>query len=181
MAKQLLVSGLVGLLLSPPVLLAQDRPTFGINLGVVGLQQIGITYQFTPAVAVRPAVVFAWSKRAFVPFSPGSSGPVDNTSTTAGLDLDLLFPVAADEGLTPYLGVGGDVARSWFRSDVLNRSSTVWGLNGLFGVRATVIERFAVYGELGLRYTNHGDVGGLGDRQTIGLGTSALGVLVYLK
>ena len=172
MIRMLVVPCMVGLLIIPFRLTAQDRPTFGVNLGVLGTQQIGITYHLAPAVTLRPAITFGWWKNT-LEGAPISSGPTYATWTDLGLALDLLFPTAGNEDLTTYLGVGGNAAHGWYSA---GDGETRWGLNGIFGVRVSFLERLAAYGELFVRYVKDG---GDYDRQRITVGTTALGVIVY--
>ena len=176
MTGKLVVLCVAGLQILPSALAAQDRPTFGVNFGVLGRQQIGITYHVAPAVTLRPGVTFGWGKNRGPDGQPGSVVLVDYTSTELGLGLDVLFPVAGAEEIVSYVGVGGGASHWWFSAGDQNEGATRWSLNGLFGVRASLMERVAAYGELVAQYSNDG---GDYDRQIITVGTTALGVIVY--
>lgn len=179
--------GLVPAVLFPVLLAAQDRHSVGLNLGIVGSQQVGITYHVSSSLTLRPAVFFDWSKRQVQIGAPlpggGGAVPEDITSTALGLDLDVLFPGASSDGWTSYFGLGADVSRVWFSSNLINQGDiAAWGLSGIFGARVTLINRLAGYGEIALRYANEGGGGGsLSDRQRLSLGTSAVGLLFYLN
>jgi len=172
MIRRLVVPCLLGFMLSPPQLMAQGQRSFGVNLGVVGTHQLGVTYHVVPAVTVRPAVTFGWGKNNVV---DGPTGTVPRTWTNLGLGLDMLFPMPASKELTPYLGVGGDISYYW-NSSGEGMSTTSWGLSALFGARAPLLERVAAYGELVMRYTNDGSSY---TQQAITVGTTALGLIVY--
>ena len=165
----------VAILLTPATLVGQDDDhRFGLNFRIAGTGQVGVTYALAPSLLLRPALLFNRQTLALVGVPPNVQ---DVTITEAGLDLDLLLPVGARGRLLPYLGAGGQVLGRW----VDGESVTNWAARGLFGVRVTVFERLAVFGEFALEYSESDGVGFFGPSgNRLALAAAPLGVLVFL-
>lgn len=170
------VTAFVAALLTLPLvphLQAQEPHRLGLNLSVVGSQRLGVTYHLSDAVTVRPAVGLDW-------FRSEAGAPLLTTRTSYqyGLMLDLLFPLAGDPAVTPYVGTGGEL---WFQGGLFATGSTAHTVTGaaLFGLRVQLVTRLHVYGEVSLRYGATRGGGQHTDR--LNLFTAPLGVLIYLK
>lgn len=163
---------------SAPLLVAQNTQSLAVNLSVVNSPQVGITYQVGKAVALRPALSLSWSKST-TSFNPGTGAVIQNETTTSrvGILLDALFVRPGDATVIPYTGLGGGV--SFDNSSGSFGNGHTYSATALFGLRARVISRVFVYGELALRYSAQRRSGN--DSDGVGLATTPLGVLVYLK
>lgn len=148
---------------------AQDDGTIGINLSVTGSTQIGVTWLTSPGFAIRPSVNYDWIKTSF-PFS-GS----DETAVY-GVDLDLLFRVSHSGRVTTYLGLGGGLV---YYNPGAEPVSKGWLARTLVGARVKVVDRVALFGELGLEYQSGDDQTILPDRFTTT--TAPIGVVVFFK
>jgi len=163
----------VGLLLpSSHRLTARQDHTLGLNFRASSMSQLGVTWAVGGGVALRPSVSVSWDKAA-TGYDPLLGTYVDVTTTQAGLDLDLLFPLATVSRIATYLGAGGTVGERW--QDGTGAFS--WGGGTFFGVRVAVFDRLALFGELGADYLHPGGDRG-GDRLFVT--TAPLAVLIYL-
>jgi hypothetical protein len=148
---------------------AQDEGTIGINLSVTGSTSLGVTWLTSPGFAIRPSVNYDWIKTSF-PFA-GS----DETAVY-GVDLDLLFRVSHAGRVTTYLGLGGGLV---YYNPGAEPVSKGWLARTLLGVRVKVVDRVALFGELGLEYQSSDDQAFVPDRFTTT--TAPIGVVVFLK
>jgi hypothetical protein len=146
---------------------AQQR-TLGLNFRVTGTTQVGVTWFASPSVALRPSIEAQWIKTT----SP-SPFVGDNETLQWSLNLEALFGASGPERLNVYTGLGASIGGI---NPGPAPSSTVWGAWGLLGVSFRVVDRVAVFGEIGLTYEDAKDV-----VQRFGLGTFPLGIVVYLK
>lgn len=148
--------------------LAQDRDPgkFGINLRVQNTPRIGIDWRVSSKVTLRPEFGFSWSK------TEGLFGNQDVTQYAVGLDV--LVRAATWDRVTSYWGIGGTFGK-------VNGPSTLagdaWGARLLIGARIRVLDRVAVFGEVGMSYTDAEGFFG----QQFELQTFPLGVSVFLK
>jgi hypothetical protein len=154
------------LLLPATALLAQNEGKFGINLRVTGTTQLGVTWRVSPGLALRPAIAFDWIKTT-TPFG-------DNETSIYGADLDLLFSGPTRDRVTTYYGVGGGVLYFNPGSEPV---ATAWLARALLGARVRIVERVALFGEVGLEY-RAGD-NPIGDE--FSTATFPLGIVVFLK
>ena len=147
---------------------AQTEGTFGINLRVTGTNQLGVTWQASPGFAIRPSLVFDWTKFE-LPFASGES-----EVAIYGADVDLLFRASSAGRLTTYFGLGGGLL---YYNPGPEPAVDAWLARLLIGARVTVVDRVAVFGELGLQYQS-GDFP-VGD--SFSTTTFPLGIVVFLK
>lgn len=165
---------------SAHLLVAQNTAPLALNLSVVSSTQVGITYQMSRAVALRPALSVSWSKsRTSVNLGTGTVVQTESTSSRVGILLDALFVRPGDAPVIPYTGLGGGLSFDNSSGSGILGDRRTYSANALFGLRARVISRVFVYGELALRYS--ATRGSATDGDNVGLGTTPLGVLVYLK
>ena len=149
-------------------LLAQQRElgTLGLNLRVGGSPAVGVTWRASPAVVVRPAVSFAWNK---------TETPLSTSETTQyTVNLDLLLRTASWNRLTSYIGAGGGVGNISGSGGLVGKT---WAARALAGAQLTVVDRVAVFGELGFEY-DHAE--GFQGKQAA-LRTFPIGIVVFLK
>ena len=155
-------------------LVGQEGQQFGINISIVQLPTIGITYRLAPTVDVRTSVMFqrqqsGWNGSAFT-----------RNDTSVGIAGDLIFRSERVDHLLPYIGVGGFGALDRFADNAGNvQKGHELGGQVFFGVRAEVVSRVYVYGELAAEF-----IAVRGDftrANRFGLKTVPIGLLMYLK
>ena len=151
-------------LLAASALDAQEK--LGVNLRINRSSQLGVTWSLSSGLAVRPALTAGWS-RTETAFGP------DVETSVLGLDLDFLFKAAAWDRVTSYYGLGASFIHLSSDGD----NADAWLARALLGVRVTVIERVALFGEVGVEYQDADSP--LGER--VALATFPIGVVVFLK
>ena len=151
-------------LLTAGALDAQEK--LGVNLRLNRTQQVGVTWHRSPGFAIRPALTAGWS-RTEAPFGP------DVETTLLGLDLDFLFKAAAWGRVTSYYGLGASLIHISSDGD----NADAWLARALLGARVTLVERVALFGEVGVEYQGSDSL--LGER--VALATFPIGVIVFLK
>lgn len=145
---------------------AQEEGKLGINLRVTGTTQLGVTWQASPGVVIRPSIVFDWIK---------TTSPFGNDETTIyGADVDVLFRGSSTGRVTTYYGLGGGLIYINTGSQPLTEA---WLARLLLGARVRVVDRVAVFGELGLEYRSADGL--LGDE--FSTATFPIGIVVFLK
>jgi hypothetical protein len=178
---------------------AQDTPKVGVTMAYPGA--VGVVRYITEGIAVRPDFSIARGSSESVTANtsafPGSSATTTSTAeswaATVGLSV-LVYLKTTDPVrfyLAPRLAYTRSTNEGEFRSaGVLAGSSTSDGkatgfiAAGSFGAQYGPHERFAVFGELGLQYSNvtskstSGNSRNEFDSTTVGL-RSAVGVTVY--
>jgi hypothetical protein len=159
---------LVTILILPAPRLQGQENTLGLNLRVNVSPQVGVTWLPTPSFAIRPSLTASWIKTT----SPIGGGTT--RTTQLGADLDFLFRAGTWGHVTSYFGVGGSVLRFSFDG---GPEGTIVIARALFGTRVTLVDRVALFGEVGLEYQDADPIGS----QRIGLATFPLGVVVFLR
>lgn len=166
---------------SAPLLVAQNPQSLAVNLSVTSSPQVGVTYQVGKAVALRPALSLSWFKST-TSINVGTGQVIRNetTMTRVGILLDALFARPGDAPVMPYTGLGGGVTfENRSGGSALFGDGNTYSATALFGLRARILSRVFVYGELSLRFSAQRTSGNRSD--SFGLATTPLGVLVYLK
>jgi hypothetical protein len=146
---------------------AQQRHTLGLNLRVIGSTEVGITWSLSPSLVLRPSIEANWDKFR------SRTGSTFITTTFVALNLDLLLPLRTEQRVTPYWGIGASLGRFW--SDA--GDATTWAARTIAGVRFAVVDRVDLFGELHIEYTHDSPLG----NQRLAIGTSPIGIIVYLK
>jgi len=140
--------------------------TFGINLRVQNSPQIGVDWRVSSRVTLRPTVSFSWTK------SDGAFGSEDVTQYALGLDV--LARAATWDRVTSYYGIGASFGKVTGSPTI---TGDAWMARLLLGARIKVVDRVAVFGEVGINYS---DSDGFFGKQ-FALQTFPLRVTVYLK
>ena len=154
---------------------AQREHTFALNVWAQSAATVGITWELEPGFAIRPAVGVSWDRVNRTMFDPNLGVfSYEYTEVQVGLDLDMLFTVAAVPHFATYLGFGGSVGETWQDGN----GSVSWTARTLAGLRVTVIERLALFGEIQVYYSHDG---GGQSANLLRLGTRPLGVMIYLN
>ena len=164
-------------MISAPSLFAQEPNALAVNLSVGSSPQIGVTVQVSDAVALRPTLNLSWDKRTITnPFGPATQF----TFTQVGFGLGVLFARRANGAIRPYAGASGGLSFESVTGPVSFRGDghTV-NVAGLFGVRARVVSRVYMFGELAVLYSAVRDQNSHSDG--VSLGTTPLGVMIYLR
>lgn len=144
--------------------LAAQEHKLGVNLRINGAaSQVGLTWLASPSLVIRPSLIASWTHA-----TDALGG--EQEATLIGLELDFLFRTATWDRVTSYVGVGG----SFLSAD----GDDLWAIRALLGARVSVIQRVALFGEVGLRYQ---DTGGPISSQSASLVTFPIGVVVFLK
>lgn len=138
----------------------------GLNFQVFGAPEIGVTWLITPSVAIRPGLMFSWTKSS-TPFG-------DNETSQYGVRTDVLLRLAESRGVTGYVAVGGTY--NWMNES--GDDPSFWTVRSLLGMRVRLMDRVAVFGEAGFSYQR---IEGVIDARTFGTTTLPLGVIVFLK
>lgn len=154
------------LALGAPELRAQDH-TLGLNLRVFSTPQLGVTWLASPSLAIRPSVIASWTKSTS-PFG------ADVETTQLGGELDFLFRAGTRDRVTSYYGLGGFITHVSSSTG----DGTLWGTQALLGVRVRVVDRVAIFGEVGLGYQEDDRTF---NHRHVGFETMPLGVVVFLK
>jgi len=165
----------IGLAFGPHHLPAQETHTLGLNVLAASSPTVGVTWQLSRSLALRPSVAVSWDSRDLTRVS-SATGMILQTSTTltqAGLDLDLLVTMVDHRALTSYLGVGGYFGGLWRDGE----GNATWAVRTFLGIRIDVLDRVALFGEVGVEY----DVLGFNDVKALRLSTAPLGILLYLN
>lgn len=151
---------------------AQEPSRLGLNLSVAAVQQAGVTYRVSRGFELRPAVIFGWERR----FGPDAAS--SQSFATYGLALDALFGAAGRDAVRPYVGVG--VTYLFLRSSNPSVTGHQVGGTAFLGVRARIVPRVHVYGEVGVNYqATRTPLTQWSDQ--VSLRTTPLGLLVYLR
>ena len=153
MAKRVALAVVAGVTLVTVPAHAQEAGQVGITLGYPA--SVGLIWHATDSVAVRPEVSFAFGT------SETHSGVFDTEgdSTTLGVGVAALFTLRKWDEVRAYAGPRFAYGRTTSSSEnildgVTELNSTTYELAGLFGVQYTPHRRFAVFGEVGIGYTN---------------------------
>jgi hypothetical protein len=185
--------------------LAQDTPRVGISMGYPA--SIGVIWQVTDGVALRPEISFQKSSTEFtesISFGLSVDGTLDATTATSkstsdfwqvSVGLSALVYLSRHDALRTYVSPRWAYIRdssstaSGF-SDLRNFASTASGhlVAGSFGAQYALGRKFTAFGEVGLAFTR--TVTTPNDRQSLFLiggqdvshtfGTrSAAGVILY--
>ena len=165
-------SSLIGLLCCGSAASAQEASHVGLSMGYPG--RIGVLWQVTERVAIRPGVSFSHSS-SDPNFSFSLSGGPTSTRTASSNDvnsvafeIDALFSVGTWDNVRAYVAPGYAYGRSSFRtvrttvstglagSSTTTETQTTDGhdheVRGVFGARYVPHRRFGVFGEMGLNY-----------------------------
>jgi hypothetical protein len=191
---------------------AQEAGQTGINARLTSTApSIGLTVHLTDAFMLRPSVTYQQTEDeqtvAFdlpIPGIPGFSSDVEVESTLIGLSLGgFYFFDTRSHDVLPYLGVdvgylnresdqptatidplpGGGFAP---RVDTIEVDEDILRVDGVVGFQYRPVDRFALFGEVGLRAEfTEGNAGPGGNTETsgtqIGLLTRAAGIVFYFN
>lgn len=191
---------------------AQEAGQIGINARLTATApSIGLTYHLTDAFMLRPSVTYQHTEDEQtvaldlpIPGVPGFSSDVETESTLIGLSLGgFYFIDTRSRDVLPYLGVdvgylnresdqpsatvdplpGGGFAP---QIDTIEVDEDILRVDGVLGFQYRPADRFALFGEVGLRAEfSEGGAGPGGDAETsgtqIGLLTRAAGLVFYFN
>jgi len=162
-----------------PVSAQDERP---VALAIAFPAEVGVLWQVSDRIALRPDVGFAWSEQT-ASFGDDDFGAYtsDSSSRSVTTGLSVLFTVARWEQLRAYLvprvgytflanrslsnfgtsagvnvvigGVSGGITQD-VQTERDEANSRAIELSGAFGVQYSLGQRFGVYGETGIAYTS---------------------------
>lgn len=179
-------------LLSSGPAFAQDAPTLGLVIGAPA--HVGLLWQVSERVAVRPDFSWSWSRtEATGQFSGTYEASTRGVRVSPGIGV--LFRLSDDERLQTYLATRYGFSRSSTSSESdlsvpgipgssrsLTRSTQRSHSGGAaFGARYAPGSRFGVFGEFGLEYSSSsGSVAAAIDSTSKAAGTRAgVGVILF--
>lgn len=138
---------------------------FGINFSFMGQGSVGVSWRVSPSVTLRPFGAFLWNKRS------GPLGSSEGTQWSVGLDV--LFRTASWDRVRTYVGVGTAFSNL---SGIPSASGSQWAGRFLLGTQFKVVDRVALFGDIGAEYIDSDTFG-----KTVTLRTNPIGVIVFLK
>ena len=152
LAKRAALAVIAGVVLAVPAH-AQEAGHVGITLGYPA--SVGLIWHVTDSVAVRPEVSFALGTSE----THSDVFDTEGDSSTFGTGVAALFRLREWDEVRAYAGPRFTYGRTTSSSEnfidgVTELTSTTYELAGLFGVQYTPHRRFAVFGEVGVGYTN---------------------------
>jgi hypothetical protein len=126
---------------------AQDTGHVGLTMGYPSA--VGVLWQVSERVALRPEFSFTWTENA-------SQSLVDATSdfSSVGANLSVLFFSRIRDNLKTYVSPRFAYTRTSGSSEVSRSTADMYSVGGLFGAHCGLGQRFAVFGEVGLAYTH---------------------------
>jgi len=131
-------------------LIVSARPASGQETGAVGLTMsfpaaVGIVWQATDALAIRPDFTF----------SNSSSDSLSTSNSAVGVGVSALFYVRKWDGLRAYLSPRFGYQRSSFAvsGSFASPSTNTYSGSGSVGAEYQLHPRFAVFAETGLAYS----------------------------
>jgi hypothetical protein len=191
-----LTGAVVCLLLTGGSASAQNVPTFGLVIGVP--TQVGLLWQVTERVAVRPDVSWTWYRADTT--ATGLLAGYDASTRTTGVVLGVsgLFYLGGHDDLRTYVVPRYGLSRS---SSAIDSDLSISGLpdqlqpatsirstrrshagSVAFGAHYTLGSRFGLFAELGLEFASSSNGGGTGglDSTARSVGTrSGVGVVLF--
>jgi hypothetical protein len=138
---------------------AQEAGQVGITMGYPA--SVGLVWHVTDRVAIRPEVSFALGSSE----THSEIFDTEGDSSTFATGVATLFSLRDWDDVRAYAGPRFSYGRTTSNSETLldgvtELTATTYELAGLFGVQYTPHRRFAVFGEVGVGYTNRETKGG---------------------
>jgi hypothetical protein len=139
---------------------AQDPPRIGLTMGYPAA--IGVLWQVAERVAVRPEVTAAKSSSETLSGSIGATTPRASPSNNwqIGAGVSALFYVSRADALRMYVAPRFAYLKTSTSTDLASASvlsafdSAAYTTGGSFGGQYALGRRFALFGEVGVRYTS---------------------------
>jgi len=127
---------------------AQDTRKFGVVMGSI----IGVLWQPTSSVAIRPEISFSHNS------TKNETGQVSSTNSSLSLPLAIgaLFYMAEHEHLRTYVTPAFTYQRNSSKSSVAttNPPTNTYGFRGMVGAEYAISDRFSAFGEVGIAYSH---------------------------
>jgi opacity protein-like surface antigen len=166
--------------------LGSSSPAFAQEKGKVGLtiafpSSVGVVFHVTDKIAIRPEFNFEQGSTEITSAVLGSS----SDTTVIGTGVSALCYVHAWDDLHLYVTPRWDYSHASSSSAVTETTGTGWGLTGSIGAQYALGKRFAVFGEVGIGYSQSSTKGPVPieteiKSHSVGL-RSGVGVIVYFK
>ena len=128
----------------PSLASAQEAGDVGIAMGYP--TTAGLIWHLSDTIAVRPDVTFAWT-------STDGDAILDRTSTTVGLGASALLYLSHVDALRTYVSPRFGWSHNSSESSSTNFASDTYSFSGSFGAQYRLGDRFGVYGEIGIQYS----------------------------
>ena len=149
----------VALLVVPSVAAAQEPGDVGVFMGYPNL---GLIWQVSEKVAIRPEISFSWGS---TDIDSGFGGSGTSHSWSVGFGASALLYLSNADRLRTYVAAQFTYDRSEAESGISGTRAVgnTYGFAGLFGAQYSLNDRFSMFGELGLRYVHSTTEGVLSD------------------
>lgn len=127
---------------------AQESKKFGVVMGSV----LGVLWQPTPSVAIRPEISFSHNSTK----NETSQASSTNSSLSLPLAVSALFYMAEHDHLRTYVSPAFTYQRNSSESslNVTNPPANTYGFRGMVGAQYAISERFSAFGEIGIGYAH---------------------------
>jgi opacity protein-like surface antigen len=162
-------------LATPAAVFAQDSGRVGVTMGYPGA--IGLVYQVSESVAVRPE--FSFSRNSVsATASSGSVGPSESSSWATGVGASALFYFGKHDNVRPYFSprFAYSRAQNTVTSSLVLAGTPItttttghgdaYSGTGSFGAQYTPGRRFGIFGEVGVGYDRVTGKSGLSKSKT---------------
>jgi len=127
---------------------AQDAKKFGVVMG----SNLGVIWQPTASVAVRPEIGFSHNSTK----NETSQVSSTNSSLAVPLAISALFYFAEHDHLRTYVSPAFTYQRNSSESstNVTSPPVNTYGFRGVIGAQYAISDRFSAFGEIGLAYSH---------------------------
>ena len=147
------LAALAGVTLVAVPAYAQEAGQVGLTMGYPA--SVGLVWHVTDRMAVRPEMSFALGSSE----THSDVFETEGESSTFGTGVATLFSLREWDQVRAYAGPRFTYSRTTSKSeslldDVTELTATTYDVAGLFGVQYTPHPRFAVFGEVGVGYSN---------------------------
>jgi opacity protein-like surface antigen len=145
----------------PALAAAQDQRRAGVTMGYPA--SIGVLWNVAERVAVRPEVSFT---RTSNDFTFGTGTATGTSSSVFNVGASALFYLARIEKIRTYVSPRFSYGRSTASnegSELISGTSNSYSAIGSFGAQYALSDRFTVFGEVGIGYTDQRASSGTGD------------------
>jgi len=151
--SRLAAGGMSLLLLGASAAAAQEPSKVGITMGYPA---IGVIWQVSERVAVRPELSLSFGSTASTTALPVQGVSVDRetTSWSTGTGVSVLFYLPKSDNLRTYVGPRVGYTRSSSDTDSLASTSSGYSVAGMFGAQYSLGRRFSVFGEVGVGFSS---------------------------
>lgn len=139
---------------------AAERGQVGLNATVSASPSVGLTYQLSRRVALRPSLHFSKGDTTFFLLEPidGVFGPIRGNFSSVGGSLEFQYHLSSQGDLSPYLGLGLGYDRYTvdYHGRLADRRESATNVSALLGLQYALNEHLAVFTQAGISYAWEG-------------------------